>query len=149
MPPDQPSTRSKSQNRARPPGDSLNTHGDSDHPRTAVTLQPANVQDLTHDELSEHLRLAKVNRAHYAHVVDTLEKEWANRSPTSNYRCMKCGHGRYQLNQIRTARSGLSAFFGVETAQYQAVVCSRCKFTEFYQGSVPLSQQVLDAVFGR
>ncbi len=104
---------------------------------------------LTHDQLSEHLRLASVNIGHYREIHEALKTELLARSPTSSYQCMKCGHTRYELNQIRASRTWLSSFFGVETAQYKAVVCARCKFTEFYQGTVPLGQQAMDAVFGR
>jgi uncharacterized protein len=104
---------------------------------------------LTHDQLSEHLRLAAVNVGHYQEVREALEEELQARSPTSSYKCMKCGHDKYELNQIRATRSWLSSFFSVESAQYKAVICARCKFTEFYQGTVPLGQQALDIVFGR
>ena len=107
------------------------------------------IPSLTHDQLSEHLRLADVNVGHYQGIRDALEKELDSRSPTANYRCMKCGHEKYELNQIRATRSWLSSFFSVESAQYKAVVCARCKFTEFYQGTVPLGEQALDIVFGR
>lgn len=107
------------------------------------------ISSLTHDQLSEHLRLAAVNVGHYQLVRKDLEDEIQSRSPTSSYRCMKCGHEKYELNQIRATRSWLSSFFGVESAQYKAVVCARCKFTEFYQGTVPLGEQAIDIVFGR
>ena len=106
------------------------------------------VAALTHDQLAEHLRLSRVNAGHYLHVREGLEAELLSRSPTKNYRCMKCGHDAFERNQIRAPRSWLSSLFGVETAQYNAVVCVRCKFTEFYQGTVPLEQQALDIVFG-
>ncbi|PKO68968.1 MAG: hypothetical protein CVU22_06115 [Betaproteobacteria bacterium HGW-Betaproteobacteria-16] len=108
----------------------------------------ADIPALTHDQLAEHWRLAQVNRAHYAPVAQALEDELAARSPTAQYCCMKCGHTHFQINQIRATRSWLSSFFGVESAQYKAVICARCKFTEFYQETVPLGQQALDAVFG-
>lgn len=107
------------------------------------------IPSLTHDQLSEHLRLAGVNVAHYLEVREALEEELRSRSPTASYKCMKCGHEKYELNQIRATRSWLSSFFSVESAQYKAVVCARCKFTEFYQGRVPLGEQALDIVFGR
>ncbi|MCB1929314.1 MAG: hypothetical protein KDH17_14935 [Rhodocyclaceae bacterium] len=78
-----------------------------------------------------------------------MREELEARSPTKNYRCMKCGHERFELNQIRATRTWLSSFFGVESAQYKAVVCARCKFTEFYEGRVPIGQQALDMVLGR
>jgi predicted nucleic-acid-binding Zn-ribbon protein len=104
---------------------------------------------LTHDQLAEHIRLSAVNVGHYQEVREALEAELRSRDPTSNYMCMKCGHQKYELNQIRATRSWLSSFFSVESAQYKAVVCAHCKFTEFYQGTVPLSEQALDIVFGR
>ena len=107
------------------------------------------IPSLTHDQLAEHVRLARVNAGHYLEVREAMETELQSRSPTSNYKCMKCGHERYELNQIRATRSWLSSFFSVESAQYKAVVCARCKFTEFYQGKVPLGEQALDIVFGR
>ncbi len=107
------------------------------------------IPSLTHDQLAEHLRLASVNAGHYHEVREAMEQELQSRSPTSNYKCMKCGHEKYELNQIRATRSWLSSFFSVESAQYMAVVCARCKFTEFYQGTVPLGEQALDIVFGR
>jgi predicted nucleic-acid-binding Zn-ribbon protein len=107
------------------------------------------IASLTHDELSEHMRLARVNPGHYRQIHDRLEAEMESRSPTLNFKCMKCGHAKFEEHQIRATRSWLSSFFGVETAQYRAVVCARCKFTEFYQGNVPLGQQAIDAIFGR
>jgi len=107
------------------------------------------ISGLTHDQLSEHVRLAKVNPGHYLEVREALQDELESRSPTSVYKCMKCGNDRYELNQIRATRSWLSSFFSVESAQYKAVVCSRCKFTEFYQGTVPLGEQALDMILGR
>ena len=106
------------------------------------------ITSLTHDQLSEHIRLAAVNAGHYLEVRDTLDKELQARSPTANYKCMKCSHGGYELTQIRATRSWLSSFFSVESVQYKAVVCARCKYTEFYQGNVPLTEQVIDFVFG-
>ena len=104
---------------------------------------------LTHDQLTEHLRLAKVNADHYKHILQELERDLNARSSTQNYRCMKCSHNAFEVNQIRATRSLLSSFFGVESAQYKAIICKRCKFTEFYEGTVPLEQQALDAVFGQ
>ncbi len=106
------------------------------------------IPSLTHDQLSEYIRLANVNIGHYAGVREALEAELRARSPTHQYKCMKCGHDKYQLAQFRAAQGGLGSFFGVESAQYQGIVCARCKFTEFYQGTVPAGQQALDFLFG-
>jgi predicted nucleic-acid-binding Zn-ribbon protein len=116
----------------------------------ALGIPPhTSISSLTHDQLSEHIRLAKVNPGHYQAVSEELERELSSRSPTATYKCMKCGHEKYEVNQIRTTRTWLSSLFGVESAQYNAIICARCKFTEFYQGTVPFGQQALDVVFGQ
>jgi predicted nucleic-acid-binding Zn-ribbon protein len=107
------------------------------------------IASLKHWELSEHLRLARLNPERYASVSSLLEAELVARSPTTNYKCMKCQHAGYELQKIRAARSLLSSVFGVDSAQYTAVVCSRCGFTEFYNGTVPAGEQALDFIFGR
>jgi predicted nucleic-acid-binding Zn-ribbon protein len=109
----------------------------------------AELPALSYTALLEHQRLANVNPGHYAEVTQSIDAELATRDPSRNYRCMKCGHAHFERHQIRATRSWLSSFFGVESAQYRAVVCARCKFTEFYQGEVPISQQALDFLVGR
>ena len=113
-----------------------------------MQLHPADIPNLNHFELAEHIRLAKVNPGLYVGLEDPLMKELEVRSPTQNFRCMKCGHGKCQVDQIRTPRTFLSSFFNVQSAKYAAVVCSRCAFTEFYQGQVSAGEQAADFVFG-
>jgi predicted nucleic-acid-binding Zn-ribbon protein len=118
----------------------------------AVQSQVPSVGDLPTLSLTallEHQRLASVNPGHYADVVSHIDAEIATRDPSRNYRCMKCGHGEFENHQIRATRSWLSSLFSVETAQYRALVCARCHFTEFYQGDVPIGQQALDFLLGR
>ena len=110
---------------------------------------PESIPSLSHDALSEHIRLSRVNPGHYEAVSQLRQRELSARSPVQQFKCMKCGHGQYQLNQIRVTRTWLSSFFGVESAQYKAVICARCKFTEFYEGRVPVGQQALDVLFGK
>lgn len=113
-----------------------------------MELTASQIESLTHRELAEHIRLARVNPGHYETVGELLRQEADRRSPTKAYRCMKCGHTEFELNEIRTARSGLSSFFNVQSAKYIAVVCEHCAYTEFYQGRVSAGQQAIDFVFG-
>jgi uncharacterized protein len=107
------------------------------------------IPSLTFDQLAEHKRLSRVNLEQYLPIVEHIDRELLARSPTANYKCMKCGNTKYEEHRLRATQSGLGSFFGVETAQYTSVVCSRCKFSELYQGNVPIGQQALDLVFGR
>ena len=109
----------------------------------------AEIPSLTFDQLAEHKRLSRVNLELYLPLVEHIDRELIARSPTTNYKCMKCGNTKYEEHRLRATQSGLGSFFGVETAQYTSVVCSRCKFSELYQGNVPIGQQALDFVFGR
>lgn len=111
--------------------------------------RPKDVTSLSHFELVEHLRLSKVNPGHYLEVASLLEQELAARSPTANYKCAKCGHTAFELDESRTSRSLLGSMFGVDSAKYTAIVCRRCSYTEFYSGRVSVGEQALDFFVGR
>jgi hypothetical protein len=108
----------------------------------------ADIPSLTFDELAEHKRLSRANVGLYMNLVEHLDRELLARSPSTNYKCMKCGHTKYEEHQLRAPQGGLGSFFSVESAQYTSIVCSRCKFAELYQGTVPIGQQALDFLFG-
>lgn len=114
-----------------------------------AALTDEEIAALTHRELREHLRLAKVNPGHYVAVSERLESEAERRSPVREYRCLKCGHDACEVNELRAAASFLTAFLSVDDAKYTAVVCKRCAFSEFYQGDVSGGQVAVDLVFGR
>ena len=114
-----------------------------------VGLTDEQISALTHWELREHLRLAKVNPSYYAVVSVRLENEAERRSPLRSYRCMKCGHGECEVNELRAAASFLAAFLSVEDVKFSAVVCKRCAFAEFYQSDVSDGQVVVDLMLGR
>ena len=113
-----------------------------------MPVQTADVPNLSHVELAEHIRLSKVNPGLYVGLEDLLAEELAARSPSHNFKCMKCGHGKCEVDQIRGTRSFLSSFFNVQSARYTAVICSRCAFTEFYHGQVSAGEQAMDFVLG-
>jgi uncharacterized protein len=107
------------------------------------------VASLPYFDLVEHLRLSKVNPGHYLEVSPALRRELDARSPTVNYKCVKCGHQEFELQESRTSRSLLGSVFGIEGSKYTAVVCRRCSFTEFYAGRVSAGEQALDFLVGR
>jgi uncharacterized protein len=117
--------------------------------RFALAPKPEDVPSLPYFELVEHLRLSRVNPGHYLEVTLLLESELASRSPVTNYKCAKCGHAAYGLQESRTSRSFLGSVFGVESAKYTAVVCQRCSYTEFYNGRVSPEEQAIDFLIGR
>jgi predicted nucleic-acid-binding Zn-ribbon protein len=113
-----------------------------------MQLQPDAVSELTFAELEEHLRLAKVNPGHYQHLVEPLHAERAKRDPVARFKCAKCAHEKCHTSELRGTRSFLSSLFNVQSARFFAVICSRCSYSEFYQGRVPPSEQAMDFIFG-
>jgi hypothetical protein len=117
-----------------------------DYPIPAPSEQE--VPRLTYDQLAEHFRLSRTDAKRYQAILPRIREELDARTPERNYKCMKCGHTQFEPHEIRTADGSLSSFLGVEPAKYRALVCQRCKFTEFYQGSTRMAQQVLDFLLG-
>lgn len=113
-----------------------------------MTLQVEDVPSLSYDELVNHIRLSKVNREYYQSTRAVLEEELLKRSPLTNYKCFKCGHGKYEIREVRVSQGFWSGFFELQSGRYQAVVCSRCKFTEFYHGNTSDLQQAADLLLG-
>jgi predicted nucleic-acid-binding Zn-ribbon protein len=106
------------------------------------------IPNLTYDQLLEHIRLSKVNAEEYTGLHTALREELEKRDPTKNYKCFKCGHTEFEEHQIRVTQGFWSAFYNLQSGRYRAVVCARCKFTEFYQGEVSIGQQTIDLLLG-
>lgn len=68
--------------------------------------------------------------------------------PVFKYSCPKCGNRSYVLKEIRVTYSPATQIFNFPFARYSAVVCDRCKYTEFY--NVPLKKiSTITDFFGR
>lgn len=106
------------------------------------------LHEMSFDELKEHLRLAEVNREEYFEIKAALQKEMASRSPTHSYQCAKCGHRKHEQREIRVAPGLFSALANWDTAKYTAVVCERCKYTEFYHGDITHAEFVAQLMLG-
>lgn len=113
-----------------------------------MALAPEDIPTLSYEELLRHLRLAKANAEEYSGLVSGLNEELLRRNPTNRYKCMKCGHEKYELHQFRAASGFWSAMFDLQSARYEVVTCARCKFSELYQGETGVGQQVADFMLG-
>ena len=58
------------------------------------------IPSLSFDELSEHKRLSRVNLKLYLSIVEHIDRELLARSPTANYKCMKCGNSKYEEHRV-------------------------------------------------
>jgi uncharacterized protein len=113
-----------------------------------VRFSPDELREMSFDELKEHIRLSNVNREEYLEVKQAMLDEMASRNPLNDYRCVKCGHSKYESREMRVSPGLLSAFANWDVAKYSAVVCARCKFAEFYHGDLSDSEFVAEVIFG-
>jgi len=61
------------------------------------------IPTLSYEELVEQLRLSRINGADYRDISRALNAEMRLRTPSSQYRCFKCGHTACELIQVRTS----------------------------------------------
>ncbi|MCD6380086.1 zinc ribbon domain-containing protein [bacterium] len=61
-----------------------------------------------------------------------------------NYKCPKCGNNTYETGEIRTTGGFLSKIFDVQSNKFATVVCSRCKYTEFYKANSSMLGNIFD-----
>lgn len=113
-----------------------------------MQFTPEELDNLSYDELKEHIRLAGVNREMYFGVRQAMLDEISKRSPVHEYKCCKCSHLKYEIRQMRVPSGVLSAIVNWNIARYSAVVCARCKYTEFYHGNISDSEFVVEVFLG-
>ena len=71
-----------------------------------------------------------------------------NEYPMLKYTCPKCGSRNYKVNEIRVAYNLFTQLFDIQAARYTALVCEKCKFTEFYNVPAKGLTNVFDFVVG-
>jgi predicted nucleic-acid-binding Zn-ribbon protein len=53
-------------------------------------------------------------------------------TPVLRYACPKCGGKKYKISEIRVAYNLFTQLFDIQAAKYTALICEKCKYTEFY-----------------
>lgn len=61
-----------------------------------------------------------------------------------NYKCAKCGGVTCEVVEVSTTGGGIARFFDFQNRRFSAVVCDRCKFTEFYRTKASGLSKVID-----
>ena len=51
-----------------------------------------------------------------------------------NWSCIKCGHNKYEVGEMRVAGSFWQKIFNVQRTKFSSVTCARCTYTEFFKG---------------
>ncbi len=65
------------------------------------------------------------------------------------YTCPKCASTHGSASAIRVTEGLLSALMNWQSAEYTAVTCTRCSFTEFYRCKLDQIDKIADLIFGR
>lgn len=50
-----------------------------------------------------------------------------------NYKCPKCANNTCEIGEMRVAGGFWSKIFDVQASKYSAVICGRCRYTEFFR----------------
>jgi uncharacterized protein len=67
----------------------------------------------------------------------------------SRYTCPKCGSRDGSASSIRATESLLGALVNWQSAEFTAVTCTKCTFTEFYRCAPDQLGNLADLIFGR
>jgi len=54
------------------------------------------------------------------------------------YTCPKCGGRKHSISEIRVAYNVFTQLFDIQAARYTAIICDKCKYTEF--DNVPIKK---------
>jgi predicted nucleic-acid-binding Zn-ribbon protein len=68
--------------------------------------------------------------------------------PVIKYTCPKCGSRRYKFSEIRVAYSLFTQLFDIQASKYTALICEKCKYTEFYNVPLKKVNSVFDFFIG-
>lgn len=62
----------------------------------------------------------------------------------AKFRCVKCGHDRYETAQMRATGGLLSKFFDVQSRKFTTVSCKQCHYTELYKADSSMLGNIFD-----
>ncbi len=61
-----------------------------------------------------------------------------------NYRCPKCANIECEIRELRGSGGFWSKIFDVQGQKYSTVICSRCRYTEFYHAESSMLGNIFD-----
>lgn len=64
------------------------------------------------------------------------------------YKCPKCGNNEYDTDEIRAAGGFLTKIFDVQSKRFTAVICTRCKYAEFFRADSSMLGNIFDFFTG-
>jgi len=73
----------------------------------------------------------------------------AQHNALTGYSCTKCGSREASMSAVRATESLFGALLNWQSAEFTAVTCGRCSFTEFYRCTPDQLGKLVDLIFGR
>jgi len=64
------------------------------------------------------------------------------------YLCPKCGNRQCEVGEIRTTGSYLTKIFNIQNKRFTSVICTRCRYSEFYSVSSSKIGDIFDFFVG-
>lgn len=61
-----------------------------------------------------------------------------------SFTCPRCGHGGYEVGELRASGGFLGKLFDVQRQKFTTVTCESCRHTDLYKGDSSLLGDVLD-----
>ena len=61
-----------------------------------------------------------------------------------NYKCPKCGHRNYQIDQMQATGGTFSKLFNIQNKSFTSVTCEKCTYTEFYKTQTSRISNIFD-----
>ena len=61
-----------------------------------------------------------------------------------NYICPKCGNNQCTVGEMRAAGGFWSKIFDVQGQRFSTVICTRCRYTEFYHADSSMLGNIFD-----
>jgi predicted nucleic-acid-binding Zn-ribbon protein len=61
-----------------------------------------------------------------------------------NYTCPKCGNNQCNVGEMRAAGGFWSKIFDVQGQRFSSVICTRCRYTEFYHADSSMLGNIFD-----
>jgi len=64
--------------------------------------------------------------------------------PNLAYKCSKCKHTEYEVDEIRTTGGALAKIFDVQNKKFTTVTCAKCRYTEIYKADTSMLGNIFD-----
>jgi predicted nucleic-acid-binding Zn-ribbon protein len=87
-----------------------------------------------------------VNKDKYPEQLEKIKLEIAKRQGAA-YQCPKCGGNAYETSSFLTHTNVMASAMNAGSAQFRAITCLSCGFTEIYKVHQSIPEQMVKFLF--